>query len=213
MEQFSYCRTIVFLTVLLLFGGCEDSPQPQVSEVRQALADARQSGATEEAADLLGQAEQIFQRAQDELVEQDSQFGLFRDYAEARELLAQAQAAALEAKAQGAAQKSRKDEQVRIKSEKAKEEVIQAITAARMALKEVKNLMEKAPEGKDTELVLEIMENDIFAAEATLAEIPIEVTSQDYAMVKEKATEVETVTSRVRDQILQAIRKAEEGMP
>ena len=213
MKSLLHIRATMVVAVLVLSWGCDGSPKPQISEAQQALEDARQSGADEVAPDLLVQAEQLFQKAQDELVEQDNQFGLFRDYAEAKELLGQAKATALQAKTQGLTQESLQAEQERTESEQAKEEVIHAITAARMALKEVKALLMKAPEGKDTELVLEIMEHDIYSAETTLAEIPIEVTARDYAMVKEKAVEVETISSRIREQILQAIRKAEGSMP
>ncbi len=210
MKNFSYIHACLIAVSLFLFWGCEESPKPQVSEAQQALDEARMAGATDVAPELLAQAEGYMQRATDELQEQGEQFGPLRNYSEAKGLLAQAKATAVDARTKGLA---REVEQARSKSEEAKEEVIRAITAARIALKDVKELLTRAPEGKDAELVLEIMANDVYSAESTLAEIPGEVTPRDYAMVKEKATEVEAVTTRVREQILQAIRKTEEMRP
>ena len=213
MKNCLYIHSSLIAVSLFLLLGCEDSPKPQISQARQALEEARQAGAADVAPDLLAKAEGYFQRANDELQKQDEQFGLLRNYSEAKELLEQAKASALQASTKGVAQLSLEVEQVRKESEEAKEDVIRAIRAARMALKDVKVLLTKAPTGKDAELVLEIMENDIHSAESTFAEIPGEVTPQDYAMVKEKAIEVETVTTRVREQILQAIRKTEGTRP
>ncbi len=209
MKFFSYIHASLLAAVVLL-GGCEDSPKPPTSEAIQALNAARQAGAVEVAPALFGQAETYFQRAQDQLQMQANQFGLLRDYSEAKDLLDQTVTTATQAKTKGMAFQF---QQLGKEREHEKEEVIHAITAARVALKEVKTLLEKAPDGKDAELILEIMESDVYSAEETLAEIPVEVTAQDYAMVKEKAVEVEAVTTRVREQILQAIRKVEGQNP
>ncbi|MGB0909302.1 MAG: hypothetical protein ACPGYT_02980 [Nitrospirales bacterium] len=210
MKKFSYIHACLIAVSLFLFWGCEESPKPQVSEAYQALEEARKAGAADVAPELLAQAEDYLQRAADELHVQDEQFGPLRNYSEAKSLLGQATDTAVQARSKGVA---RGVEQARSTSEEAKEEVIRAMTAARVALKEVKELLTMAPEGKDAELVLEIMENDVYSAESTLAEIPGEVTPRDYAMVKEKATEVEAVTTRIREQILQAMRKTEAAMP
>ena len=205
MKHFSYIQASLLVVVVLL-SGCEDSPKPPTSEAQQALDAARQAGAAELAPGLLTQAETYFQRAQDQLQMQANQFELLRDYSEAKGFLDQTIVTATQAKTKGMAFQSQQAGQER---EHEKEEVIHAITTARMALKEVKKLLQKAPDGKDAEPILEIMESDIYSAEETLGEIPVEVTAQDYAMVKEKAVEVEAVTTRVREQILQAIRKVE----
>ncbi|WP_447971005.1 hypothetical protein [Nitrospira sp. M1] len=199
---------IIFVSLFLLLG-CEDSPKGALSDARQALEDARQAGAPETAPHLFGQAEALFQQAMNELQTQDDQFGMFRDYSNAEELLAQAKVAAIEAKNKGQVQASLQTEMVTENMGDEKEAVVGAITEARQLVREASDLLARAPEGKDVELVLQIMEIDLRTAESALAEIPKEIAPQDYASVREKAEEASTVASRVRDQILQAINKAE----
>ena len=92
----------------------------------------------------------------------------------------------------------------------AKAESDSAMSAARAAVKEAKELLTKAPTGKDSELTLQMMENDIRSAESILAEVSKEADPKDYTIVKGKAKQAKDVADRVREQILHAIRKAED---
>jgi len=209
MKHISFVHIGVFCVSLFLLGGCEDAPQTSLTATQQALEDARQAGAAETAPHLFGQAEVLFQQAMDELQTQNDQFGIFRDYSKAQELLVQAKETAIEAKNKGQAQASLQPEMVAENTESEKEEIIRAITEAQVLVREAGDLLTRAPEGKDVELVLQIMEIDLRSAESALAEIPKEITPQDYAMAREKAESANNVASRVREQILQAIEKAE----
>lgn len=209
MKHFSYVHIGVIFVSLFLLWGCEDAPQTSLSETQQALEDARQVGAADTAPHLFGQAEDFFQQATDEIQAQGDQFGIFRDYSKAQDLLTQAKVTAIEAKNKGQAQASLQPEMVSEDSEGEKEEIIRAITEARGMVRQASDLLTRAPEGKDVELVLQIMEIDLRSAESSLAEIPKDMTPPDYAMAREKAESANNVASRVREQILQAIEKAE----
>ena len=91
-----------------------------------------------------------------------------------------------------------------------KAEVDSTINAARAALIEAEELLMKAPTGKDSELTLQMMENDIRSAESMLSEVTKEIEPQDYLAVKDKARKAKDVADRVREQILHAMRKAED---
>ncbi|GJL53971.1 MAG: hypothetical protein NPIRA02_11030 [Nitrospirales bacterium] len=203
---------ILFVSLSLVWG-CEDAPKTSLSDAQQALEAARQAGAPETAPHLFGQAEDVFQQAMNELQAQDEQFGIFRDYSKAEELLAQVKVAAIEAKNKSQTQASLQSEMVTDNIGDEKEAVVGAITEARHLVREAHDLLARAPEGKDVELVLQVMEIDLRSAESSLAEIPKEIVPEDYARVREKAEAANAVASRVRDQILQAIKTAEgEGL-
>ncbi len=211
MKNISLIYSGIMVALLFQLWGCEDSPKPQISETQQILEDARQSGAGEAAPELLREAENYFQDAINELQVQDDQFSLFRDYSKAEELLEKTKVAASQAKTKVQAQIDLNAEQVGKDTAGEKEDVIRAITEARSMVGKAKELLIQAPPGKDVELVLQMMENDLHTAESMLAEIPAELNPQDYAMVKEKAGKAHDVASRVQEQILNAIEKAQGG--
>ncbi|GJL66292.1 MAG: hypothetical protein NPIRA05_12630 [Nitrospirales bacterium] len=209
MKPISYVHIGVLVVSLFLLWGCEDAPQTSLSETQQALEDARKAGAAGTAPHLFGQAETLFQQAMDELQVQNDQFGIFRDYSKAQDLLAQAKVAAIEAKNTGQAQASLQPKGVAENTDAEKEEIVLAIKEARGMVRQASDLLARAPEGKDVELVLQIMEIDLRSAESALAEIPKDITPEDYGGAREKAESAINVASRVREQILQAIEKAE----
>ena len=203
------------MLILFLLGlwGCEDPPKPNVSKAQQALEHARQAGAEDSTPDLFADAMKYLQEATDEIQTQDDKVWLFRDYAQANELLQKSEDNAIQAMSQATTQADHEAVQDKNDGKPGKEEVVLAVAKAREQIGEAKALLRQAPSGKDVEVVLEMMENDIYAAESTLDEIPKEINPRDYPTVTEKAEKVQGVATRIRDQIRLATEKAQDRTP
>ncbi|MCA9471452.1 MAG: hypothetical protein MRJ96_00930 [Nitrospirales bacterium] len=214
IKQTSRIFRAMMLVSLITLWGCDDSPKPDLSKAQQALEHARQAGAEESAPDLFAEAMKSLQEAADEIQSQDDAFWLFRDYAKAEELLAKVEDKAKQAESKITSLVDRDTaSSISSNDQHAQNDVMLAVSQARKLIGEAKAMLSQAPSGKDVEIVLEMMENDIYAAESTLAEIPKEIAPQDYSAVTEKAEKVRGVASRIRDQILQAIEKTQDRNP
>ena len=184
----------------LLFGtmlmACAEKPTQGSDAALQSLQAAKQAGAMEYAPEALRVAEDEYQKAQEEIGAQDNTFMLMRNYDAANTLLTKVAADAEKAKTQAIANKMQ-----------AKAEAEGAVILAKTSLETAKNQLAQAPTGKGTQADLQALRGDLQAAEATLGEIDAIMAKEDFLGVKAKAESVQTLASRVNEQVAQAIQK------
>lgn len=96
-------------------------------------------------------------------------------------------------------------------NEQAKAELIAAVTEAKTALKESETLLREAPGGKDSEVALLALERELQSAETLLVDVGEAIDQGDYLKAKGQIQEIKETTSRVNQEIKQAIRKIEGG--
>jgi len=187
-------------SLVLLFGtmlmACAEKPIKGSDAALQALQAAKQAGATEYAPEALRVAEDEYQKAQEEIGAQDNTFMLMRNYEAANVLLTKVAADAEKAKTEAINNK-----------QQAKAEAEGAVVLAKTSLEEAKTQLAQAPTGKGTQADLQALRGDLQAAEATLGEIDAIMAKEDYLGVKAKAESVQTLASRVNEQVAQAIQK------
>lgn len=193
-------QTFKTVALVLLFGtmlmACAEKPIQGSEAALQALQAARQAGATEYAPEALRMAEDEYQKAQEEIGVQDTTFVLMRNYDAANALLTKVAADAEKAKTEAIARKQR-----------AKSDAEAAVVLAKTTLEEAKNQLAHAPTGKGTQADLQALRGDLQAAKTTLAEIDVIMVKEDFLGVKAKAESVQTLASRVNEQVAQAIQK------
>lgn len=194
--------SISLATMGLLFAlaGCAEQPVNDITAAEQALQLAREAGANQYAANEFREAEETFQKAQEEIQLQGKEFTLLRNYDNATNLLAQAKSTAEKAKTEAEANRI-----------KAKSEAEAAIATAKTSLEQATMILAQAPSGKGTQADLQALRSDLQAAEAMFTELETGMQQEDYLGVKAKAQSVQDMASKVHDQVSQALAKVGKG--
>lgn len=186
----------VVLGMVVMAAGCAKQPDTELAAAKNAVEDARKSGAAAYGSEAFKGATDALQKAEEEIKAQESRFALTRNYDKAKELLAKAKADAEKAKADTVAGK-----------EKAKEEALAAQKEAQAALDEAKAMLAKAPKGKGTKADIEAMEGDLKSAEGMLPEVQAALDKEDYLGAKAKAQSVKDRAASVTGQVQEAMKQ------
>ncbi len=184
------------LCALVAVIGCAKVPQEAVDAAKAALEAAKGLEADRYAADLFNAAQDTLEQAMAEIETQNGKFALTRSYAAAQGLLAAALNAANAAK----------DAAV-VNKEKVKGEAQQLLTDAQAAVNASKELMKRAPRGKDTRAALEAMQNDMTAIENTLAEAATAMANGDFLAARDKAGAAMANANSIAEEVKAAMQK------
>ena len=93
------------------------------------------------------------------------------------------------------------------KKEEAKKNATAAQEAAKAAIDEAKNLLAKAPVGKESRADIEAMKADVKGLDDGLTEVQTLVTSEDYQTATDKAKAISDKAASVSGQVKQAMEK------
>lgn len=200
MRNAQFIQMGIIVGAILLFWGCQESPQQELEEAQQVIEQARQAGAGTQ---FLGQAEDTVKKAQEAIHAQEEQWALLRDYNSAKELLNQAKKEALQAKTDAIQAQTAAP----VVDDKEKSEGLAATAEAQSALDEAKNLLATAPTGKDTTAAFLAMEGNLQSAESILDEISRQDDQQDYQKIKAQAQRAKELAVQVSQQVQQALSK------
>lgn len=163
--------------LVFAFMGCDEVPQQEIDDANAALTAAKNAGADQYLPDKYNAAKQALDRAMAVVKEEED--AMFSDFDEAKTLLAEAKTAADEA-ANGVAAK--------------KEEVKQATEGLLANIPaEVETTMKmwrSAPRGKGTREPLQLMKEEIQAAEASQADVQAALDSGDFLAAQQKAQQI-----------------------
>jgi hypothetical protein len=189
-------KTMVFglvMLALVAFMGCAKAPQEAIDAAQAALDAAKAVEADRYAADLYNAA---MDAALSEVQTQNGKFALTRSYGTAQTLLAAATNAANAAKDAAGANKA-----------KVQAEAQQFLLDAQAAVNASKELLRRAPRGKETRAALEAMQTDMAAIEATLAEANTAMSSGDYLTARDKANASMSNANSIAEEIKTAMAK------
>ena len=187
-----YTMTILSLVLLV---GCSKAPTEKVSAAEQAVNDARAAGAPKYLPDEFAKLESSLMNAKQEIAEQDSKFGLMRDYEKAEQMLVSTQAEA-----------GRLTAETGKKKDEAKAAAIQAQQAAQAAVKNAQELVAKAPVGKDRAAV-EAIKADVEGLTSSLPEVQKAIDAQDYQAAQANAKAIQDKSQAVSAEIETALAK------
>jgi hypothetical protein len=192
-------KTMVFglvMLALVAFMGCAKAPQEAIDAAQAALDAAKAVEADRYAADLYNAAKDTLDAALSEVQTQNGKFALTRSYGTAQTLLAAATNAANAAKDAAGANKA-----------KVQAEAQQFLLDAQAAVNASKELLRRAPRGKETRAALEAMQTDMAAIEATLAEANTAMSSGDYLTARDKANASMSNANSIAEEIKTAMAK------
>ena len=196
MNARSFLKTFCAMLLLALLAGCAEAPKQAIDATNAALEAAKAAEADRYAADLFNAAKDSLAAAMTEVENQNAKFALTRNYGRAQQLLDSALAGLSSAKDAAAANK-----------EKVKVEADTLAKALAAGIESAKKLMTKAPRGKEGKAALEMIQNDINAVEASVAEISTASTSGDYLSARDKAQAGLTKINSIIEELNQAIAK------
>lgn len=180
---------------ILLMNGCTQPPIRQLEAAQKAVDDARTAGAETYAKDDFMKLELEFAVAKDELAKQETVFSIFRSYADADEMLS----TVVEYGGHVAAKASQN-------KEAAKTAALSMEQAAQHVVASAKELMAKAPTGKERASV-EAIKLDLTGLEAGLAAIHELIEKGDYLAAEVQARALKEKGVAVSAEIQNAIEK------
>ena len=194
-------RTVVSVIFVLglIISGCAKAPVAEVDAVRAALADAKTAEADRYANSEYGTANSSLAAAQSEVEHQNSRFALLRNYDQAKQLLTKAQADAQGAKSAADTNKA----QVRSEAES-------TLQQTQTAIMEAKDLMTKAPKGKEGKAALELIQTDITTLETSLPDVTSVINSGDFLTARDQAKSKLAKADSIKQELQDAITKQQE---
>jgi hypothetical protein len=194
-------RTVVSVIFVLglIISGCAKAPVVEVDAVKAALADAKTAEADRYANSEYGTANSSLAAAQSEVEHQNSRFALLRNYDQAKQLLTKAQADAQAAKSTADTNKA----QVRSEAES-------TLQQTQTAIMEAKDLMTKAPKGKEGKAALELINADITMLETSLPEVTTTISNGDFLTARDQAQSKLTKANSIKQELQDVIAKKAE---
>ncbi len=186
------------IAALLLMTGCAQPPTEQLAAAQKAVDAAKEAGATDYAKNDFVKLEQQLALAKEELAEQDKTLSIFRSYTEADKMLVKLVETGGQVAAKAAQHK-----------EVAKTAVLALEKEAQQDVASAKNLMEKAPTGKER-AALETIKQEIAGLESSFSAVHQLIEMGDYFGAEVQAKAVKEKGAAVSGEIQRAIDKAKE---
>lgn len=186
------------IAALLLMSGCAQPPAEQLAAAQKAVDAAKAAGATDYAKDDFVKLRQQLALAKEELAEQDKTLSIFRSYTNANKILVKLVEAGGQVAAKAAQHK-----------EAAKTAVLVLEKEAQLAVASAKELMGKAPTGKER-AVLETIKQDIAELESMFNAGHQLIEMGDYFGAEVQAKAVKDKSEVISGEIQRAIDKAKE---
>ncbi|MGH7453555.1 MAG: DUF4398 domain-containing protein [bacterium] len=188
--------SVGLIFILALLSGCAKAPQEVVDAANAALQAAEEAQANLYVPDLYNAAKDSLNAAMEEVNAQGSKFALTRNYDRAKVLLESAIAAANAAK-----------DGVAAKKEEVKAEAQSLAAQAQTAVEETKNLLAKAPKGKEGKEVLEQMQAELSGAETAITEATSAMDSGDFIGARDKLKAALEKANSLNQELADAISK------
>jgi hypothetical protein len=195
---------VVFVVfALLAFVSCAKPPEQEIQKANSAIEAARTTEAEEYAPDAFQVAMDTLNAANAAKTEADGKFALFRSYGKAKELFVRAEGLANEAATVAQTEK-----------ERVKAEVTELITQAQTVLDSANAALKKAPKGKGSKADIELIKNDLAAAQAGFDEGKADFDAGKYKAAKAKIEAAMQKAQAVINEIEQAkAKKMEKAAP
>lgn len=196
MRSKMFLITVGLISALALLSGCAKAPQESIDAAKAAVEAAKEAEADRYLADQFNAAQDSLNAAMTEIEAQNSKFALTRNYDHAKALLESTVAAANAAK-----------DGVAAKKEEIKAEAQSLMAQAQTAVDETKNLLAKAPKGKEGKEVLEQMQAELSGAETALTEATSAMDSGDYIGARDKVKAALDKANSLNQELEDAISK------
>lgn len=184
---------VLALFALLVFIGCAKPPEQEIQKANSSIEAARAAEAEEYVPESFQVAMDTLNAANAAKQEADGKFALFRSYSKAKALYVSADALAAKAAQDAAAEK-----------ERVKQEVAGLMTQAKAVLDSATAALAKAPKGKGSKADIELIKNDLAAAQASFDDANNDFNAGKYKVAKTKVEAAMQKAQAVIDEIAAA---------
>jgi len=194
--MFKRIAVVFVVFALLALVSCAKAPEQEIQSANSAMEAARTAEAEEYAPDAFQVAMDTLSAANAAKTEADGKFALFRSYGKAKELFVRAEGLANEAVTVAQAEK-----------ERVQAEVTELITQAQTVLDSANAALKKAPRGKGSKADIELIKNELAAAQAGFDEGQADFNAGKYKVAKAKIEAAMQKAQAVTEEIAQAAAK------
>ncbi len=191
-----YGVLITAICAFVMVTGCGKAPENEMQMAETAFETVAEYEVEQYAPDAYRMAMDTLNAAKAAKEEADSKFALFRSYGKSKELFVRAEVLANQAQSSAQAGK-----------ERVKQEVSDLIVDAKNALDAAAQALSKAPRGKGSKADLELIKNDLNAANVAYEEAKIDFDAGSYATAKTKLQAVMNKAQSISDEIAKAVAK------
>jgi len=185
---------VLAIALAIMMVGCSKPPTQELDAASASIKDLASAGAEKYSPEDLKKLNDQVAAANDEIKSQEGKY--FKSYDKAKEMLTKVKADADALKPTLAAKK-----------EEAKKTATAAQESAKAAVDEAKNLLVKAPVGKESRADIEALKADVKGLDESLAEVQNLMTSEDYRTATDKAKVISDKAAGVSGQVKQAMEK------
>jgi len=193
---------VLALSVLVItFASCAKAPQAEIDSANAAIESAKTAGADRYVPASYNAATEALTTAVAAVEEQNSKFALFRNYDAAKTTLASVNTLASKAVEETAARK-----------EALKAEVTAAVTELNTLIAQDKEMLAKAPKGKEGKAALEAIGQEIAVVEAVSAEVSAGLASNgDILTLSEKVKPAVEKAKAINTELTDVMSKVKGG--
>jgi hypothetical protein len=185
-----------FAVLTLMFTSCAKPPEMEVTNAKAAIEAAKAAEAERYVAPQFKAVTDSLNVALTEIENQNSKFALFRSYKKATATLANTLTLANTVK-----------ENAAIRKEEVKNQAQQTLAETTTLVSEVKELITKAPKGKEGKEALEAINSDLALVEASLAEVSTLINNGDYLTAVDKVKAANDKAASLKAELEEAIAK------
>jgi len=179
---------VMGMVMVVTLAGCGKQPVEEINTTKAAVEAAVSEGAQTYASEDYNKVNDAMVAAMAEVTLQDSK--MFKNYDQAKQLLAQVKIDSEALKEKAATEKQRQLEQA-----------ISELTAAREAVATAAELVANAPKGKGSAADIMAMKADVAGLETSLGEVQPLIDAGDYAAATEKATVINDKATAVAEEV------------
>jgi len=188
--------------IVLLFAGCAKVPEETITAAQAAVDSAKMAEADRYLPQDFMALQDTLKAAMANVEEQKSKFFLSRNYDHAKQML--------ESVISGAATLKQNTE---TKKAEVRQAVQDTLAAVQTVLTEDKDLLTKAPKGKEGKAALEQIQNDITVIESSLNEVNTLLTNGDFLTAQDKVNAAKQKADSINAELKEAYKKAGRRLP
>jgi hypothetical protein len=194
-------KLVAFSVLVVTLASCAKAPQAEIDSANAAIAAAQTAGADRYVPESFNAASEALKTAVAAVAEQDAKFALFRNYDAAKTTLASVNTLAAKAV-----------EETTAKKEALKAEVNQAVIDLNALIVANKELLAKAPKGKEGKAALEAIGQEIAVVETVSTEVAAGVTNnEDILTLSEKIKPAVEKAKTINTELTEVMAKVKGG--
>jgi len=194
-------KLVVFSVLVFTLASCAKAPQAEIDAANAAIATAKTAGADRYVPESFNAANEALKSAETAVAEQNAKFALFRNYDAAKTTLASVSTLATKAV-----------EETTAKKDALKAEVTQAITDLGALITSNKELLAKAPKGKEGKAALEAIGQEIAVVETVNTEVTAGIANnEDILTLSDKIKPAVEKAKAINTELTDVIAKVKGG--